>query len=446
MLFCLVVFYSVIFWEEYFRVSESLIFSHTYIGRQEGFPIGSVLSRIINYFCIPHTGQKLCKNNSIISSFRTASACQNCENPTKVTRLISKTTLVLLFITFFAPSQNDRTKSILPTTSTSEGEYWPHSDSGFSVQQSVIFWNYPTFPLNQLCLSMNSYTLPPQSPWHFWSIFPGTRVPTLCMPFSFLDFDMSGGGSQRVRGECRVLSLLCSREDCPSYPGDTRKEDPDRADCHPLLITDTAAACKVTGTKPAQEEIKSSSSLIFFCLFAPSDLGTQLIVSFINNPPGFSTSCLFWNGLPSWASLKLFLFLPAHCLPFWFYWCVCVNSLITCSNKKKRRGHRGNFHFLLMRLWPHWRKCTRNLSNVILVNTTPLMGLSYSHSCIACSTNQQSLFYILLLIFLSDLRETENCYRAVNSHFALDISAIHYPELGDPFTDLELHQHREELI
>lgn len=104
-------------------MSESLIFSHTYIGRQEGFPIGSVLSRIINYFCIPHTGQKLCKNNSIISSFRTASACQNCENPTKVTRLISKTTLVLLFITFFAPSQNDRTKSILPTTSTSEGEY-----------------------------------------------------------------------------------------------------------------------------------------------------------------------------------------------------------------------------------------------------------------------------------------------------------------------------------
>lgn len=34
----------------------------------------------------------------------------------------------------------------------------------------------------------------------------------------------------------------------------------------------------------------------------------------------------------------------------------------------------------------------------------------------------------------------------MNSHFAIDISAIHLPELGDPFTDPEPHQHKEELV
>lgn len=34
----------------------------------------------------------------------------------------------------------------------------------------------------------------------------------------------------------------------------------------------------------------------------------------------------------------------------------------------------------------------------------------------------------------------------MNSYFAIDISAIHLPELGDPFTDSEPHQHKEELV
>lgn len=150
------------------------------------FSIGSVLSRNINYFCIPHTGQKLWKYNSIVSSLRTASACQNYENPTKVTRPISKTTLVLLFITFLALSQNDTMKSILPTTPTSVGEYWSHSDSDFSVQQSVFFWNNPTFSLNQLCLGMTSYMLSPQSPWRFLEHIPSCKGPYSVYTIFFL--------------------------------------------------------------------------------------------------------------------------------------------------------------------------------------------------------------------------------------------------------------------
>lgn len=185
MLFCLIIFYSVIFWEENFGVPGGLIFSLTYVGWQEGFSIGSVLSRNINYFSIPHTGQKLCKNNSIASSLRTAPACQNYENPTEVTRLISKTTLVLLFITSLALSQNDRMKSILPTTATSVGEYWSHSDSDFCVQQSGFFLKtYPTFPPNQLCLDMTSYMLSPQSLWRFLEHIPSCKGPySVCMIF-----------------------------------------------------------------------------------------------------------------------------------------------------------------------------------------------------------------------------------------------------------------------
>lgn len=88
----------------------------------------------------------------------------------------------------------------------------------------------------------------------------------------------------------------------------------------------------------------------------------------------------------------------------------------------------------------------KKITNFFLANTTPLADLSYANSCVAPSTNQHSLFYVLLPIFLSDRRETEYCCRAMNSHIALDISAIHLPELGDPFTDLEPHQHKEELV